>query len=288
MPRQRRLFVPDVPQHVITRGNDRQVVFFHRRDYGYYLKALRKAAADCGCQVHAYVLMTNHVHLLVTPERKASLPLMMQAMGRTYVQPLNLRYQRTGHLWEGRYKASLVETNEYLLACQRYIELNPVRAGMVRAPGDYPFSSYRCHALGVDDPLLTPHPVYLALHASPAGRRRAYRNLFRDALSDELLVQMRRSTNACGIIGSGTFREQIVASLGRAVSTGKRGRPPKPPGKRGLSPLKEAAQLREERAPGRLMREQQVVGGIEGDEARVGNAGGDAPPLVERHRHVVA
>ena len=231
MPRQLRYFIPGIPQHVIARGNDRQAVFFRERDYRLYLRALRNAATDCGCQVHAYVLMTNHVHLLVTPEQKRSLPLMMQAMGRTYVQRLNARYHRSGTLWEGRYKASLVQTDEYLLACHRYIELNPVRAGMVDAPGRYPYSSYRHHALGVEDPLLIPHPVYLALHAEPTARRSAYRNLFRDKLSEEFLVQVRQYTNACGVIGSERFRQQIAAKLGRAPPTGKRGRPRKTPGK---------------------------------------------------------
>jgi putative transposase len=141
------------------------------------------------------------------------------------VQRVNTRYQRSGTLWEGRYKAGLVQTDEYLLACQRYIELNPVRAGMVEAPGDYRYSSYRHHALGVDDPLLTPHAVYLTLHTEPAARRRAYRTLFRDTLSEELLGCLRHYTNACGVIGTERFKEQIAATLGRPVPAGKRGRP---------------------------------------------------------------
>ena len=225
MPRQPRYFLPDIPQHVIARGIDRQPVFFQAQDYALYLQALRDAAANCRCQVHAYVLMTNHVHLLVTPEQKCSLPLMMQAMGRTYVQRLNVRYQRTGTLWEGRYKASLVQTELYLLACQRYIELNPVRAGMVAGPGEYPYSSYACHALGSDDPLLTPHAAYLGLHADRAARLLAYRALFRDELSEELLTRLRESTNACTVIGNRRFKEQLATMLGREVPTGKRGRP---------------------------------------------------------------
>jgi putative transposase len=170
--------------------------------------------------------MTNHVHLLVTPERERSLPLMMQAMGRTYVQRLNTRYERTGTLWEGRYKASLVQTDQYLLACQRYIELNPVRAGMVTAPGEYPYSSYACNALGMNDPLLTPHPDYLGLDdADPVARRHAYRELFSDTLSEELLTRLRENTNACGVIGDDRFKMQLAERLGRAVPSGKRGRP---------------------------------------------------------------
>ena len=227
MPRQPRYFIPDIPQHVIARGVDRQAVFFQHQDYQLYRQALQEAAENHHCQVHAYVLMTNHVHLLVTPKQARSLPLLMQAMGRTYVQRLNARYQRTGTLWEGRYKASLVQEDKYLLSCQRYIELNPVRAGMVAAPGDYPWSSYRHHALGKTDPLLTPHPSYIELHTHRAARQKAYRSLFSDTLNDALLSQLRENTNACTVIGNDRFKEQISAMLGRALPTGKRGRPKK-------------------------------------------------------------
>lgn len=228
MPRQPRYFIPNLPQHVVARGVDKQAVFFDEQDYTLYRQALRVAAENCGCQVHAYVLMTNHVHLLVTPEEKRSLPLMMQAMGRTYVQRINARYQRTGTLWEGRYRASLVQTDRYLLACQRYIELNPVRSGMVAGPGEYPYSSYGHYALGQEDPLLTSHVNYLELDADSTARQQAYRELFSDTLSEELLTRLRESTNACTVIGNDQFKEQIATILGRAVPTGKRGRPKKP------------------------------------------------------------
>lgn len=225
MPRQPRYFIPNIPQHVIARGIDRQAVFFQARDYTLYRHALRDAAANSRCQVHAYVLMTNHVHLLVTPGQERSLPLMMQAMGRNYVQRINARYGRTGTLWEGRYKASPVQTDRYLLACHRYIELNPVRAGLAAAPGEYPFSSYGHLALGNDDPLLTPHTNYLELHTDPVARRYAYRTLFRDTLSEELLTRLRKNTNSCTVIGNDQFGRQIAAMLGRSLPTGKRGRP---------------------------------------------------------------
>ena len=227
MPRQPRYFIPNIPQHVIARGIDRQAVFFQAQDYQLYRQALREAATSSQCQVHAYVLMTNHVHLLVTPEQERSLPLMMQAMGRNYVQPLNARYRRTGTLWEGRYRASLVQSDQYLLACQRYIELNPVRAGMITEPGEYPYSSYGHHALGKDDPLLTSHANYIALHVDASARLRAYRALFSETLSVEFLTRLRANTNACTIIGNDRFKEQIATMLGRSVPTGKRGRPKK-------------------------------------------------------------
>jgi putative transposase len=206
---------------------DRQAVFFHQQDYALYREALQDAAATNDCLIHAYVLMTNHVHLLVTPLQERSLPLMMQAMGRNYVQRLNARYGRTGTLWEGRYKASLVQDSDYLLACQRYIELNPVRASMVAAPGEYPYSSYAYHAAGVDNALITAHACYLSLGADRAARQAAYRRLFLDVLDEKLLAGIRKSTNACGVIGDERFKEQIEAMLGRRVPTGKRGRPAK-------------------------------------------------------------
>ena len=200
-------------------------MFFHQRDYALYREALQDAATTNDCLIHAYVLMTNHVHLLVTPLQERSVPLMMQAMGRNYVQRLNTRYRRTGTLWEGRYKASLVQDSDYFLACQRYIELNPVRARLVAAPGDYPYSSYACHAAGVDDVLITAHACYLSLGADCAARQAAYRRLFLDVLDEKLLAGIRKSTNACGVIGDERFKEQIEAMLGRRVPTGKRGRP---------------------------------------------------------------
>lgn len=227
MPRQCRYFIPNVAQHVITRGIDRQAVFFHQQDYALYREALQDAAATNDCLVHAYVLMTNHVHLLVTPLQERSLPLMMQAMGRHYVQRLNARYRRTGTLWEGRYKASPVQDSSYLLACQRYIELNPVRACMVVAPIDYPYSSYAYHAAGVDDVLITAHQCYMSLAGDRASRQAAYRALFHDVIDEKFLARIRKTTNACGVIGDDRFTKQIEAMLGRRVPTGKRGRPTK-------------------------------------------------------------
>ena len=227
MPRQPRFFIPDIAQHVTARGVDKQAVFFHQQDYRLYRKALKDAAIDSGCLIHAYVLMTNHVHLLVTPLQDRSLPLMMQAMGRNYVQRLNARYERTGTLWEGRYRASPVQTDRYFLACQRYIELNPVRSGLVATPGEYPYSSYHNHALGNADSLLTSHSCYLDLHPEPSERLKIYRDLFSDSLNHELLTQFRECTNACTVIGNDRFKEQIATMLGRRIPTAKRGRPKK-------------------------------------------------------------
>jgi putative transposase len=171
--------------------------------------------------------MTNHVHLLLTPGSAKSLPLLMQSMGRSYVQRLNERYGRTGTLWEGRYRASLVQQDHYLLACYRYIELNPVRAGLVDRPRDYPYSSHARNAFGQFDALVTPHASYLGLHRNERKRLTAYRALFDDALSDETLRLLRDTTNACLVIGDGRFKDQIEKMLGRSVRQGRRGRPPK-------------------------------------------------------------
>ncbi len=225
MPRQPRYFIPDTPQHVIQRGVDRQAVFFEPRDYELYQQCLLNAAMEQDCHIHAYVLMTNHTHLLITPGQERSIPLLMQAMGRTYVQSLNRLYNRSGTLWQGRYKASLVQDDRYLLSCYRYIELNPVRAGLVESPGQFPYSSYARNALGKFDNLITPHPVYLSLAASAASRLAAYRQLFSGELHPELLTLIRNTTNACQVLGSEEFKDQIEAMLGRSVRPGKAGRP---------------------------------------------------------------
>lgn len=225
MPRQPRYFIPDIPQHVIQRGVDRQAVFFEPDDYKLYLHSLGEAAKRYQCQIHAYVLMTNHTHLLVTPDNDRSVPLVMQAMGRGYVQTLNKKYNRTGTLWEGRYKASLVQDDGYLLACQKYIELNPVRAGLVTTPEDYPYSSYAHNALGNVDSLLTPHDVYESLACTAEERWAAYRRLFEDSVSPEMLSTIRDATNACLVLGDDSFKDQIETMLGRSVRRGRSGRP---------------------------------------------------------------
>jgi len=227
MPRQPRYFIPNIPQHVIQRGVDRQAVFFQPDDYALYLRSLDESASQYDCRIHAYALMPNHTHLLLTPGNERSLPLLMQAMGRRYVQTLNKKYDRTGTLWQGRYKASLVQDDRYLFACQRYIELNPVRAGIVSAPDEYPWSSYGCNALGKGDSLVTPHHLYNDLDTEPHRRQQAYRNLFVDAISAKELSAMRDTTNACLVMGNDRFKDQIENLLGRRVRHGESGRPKK-------------------------------------------------------------
>lgn len=229
MPRPPRYPLPDVPQHVIQRGNNRQPVFFHADDYRCYVDCLTEAAAAQATAVHAYVLMTNHVHLLMTPRQANSIAKVVQSIGRRYVQYINTTYQRTGTLWEGRYKASLVEADQYLLACYRYIELNPVRAGMVQHPADYPWSSARWHACGQYDPLVTDHALYLALGRTPQERQIAYRALCRDRLEESVLHEIRATVNQCCVLGTERFKDALEAALSRRVRPGKAGRPRKTP-----------------------------------------------------------
>jgi len=186
MPRRPRVVLPHIPLHLIQRGNNRQVCFVADEDYRFYLDWLKEFAGKTGCRVHAYVLMTNHVHLLVSAERGASPGALMKALGQRYVQYFNRTYRRSGTLWEGRYRSCLTQAEDYLLACQRYIELNPVRAGMVAHPADYPWSSYRANAQGDEDVLVTPHEIYLGLGVTEASRLAAYRALFRSELEPGL------------------------------------------------------------------------------------------------------
>lgn len=225
MPRRPRLRVAGIPQHLIQRGNNRSACFFAERDYRYYLYQIAKIAQQRGVAVHAYVLMTNNVHLLVTPDSPQSISDLMKHLGQRYVQYVNRTYGRTGSLWEGRFRSCLVDAEPYLLACHRYIELNPVRAGMVGHPGEYGWSSYGVNAQSKADRLLTPHPLYVALGSSSHARAAAYRELFRDALEPGLVDEIRGATNGGYCIGSERFRLEIEAMLGRRVTRGKPGRP---------------------------------------------------------------
>ena len=238
MPRLGRYFVPDQPQHVIQRGNDRQAVFFSDEDREAYLEWLLAAARKHGCLIHAYVLMTNHVHLLVTPARADSLPRMMQSLGRRYVRYLNDAHERTGTLWEGRYRAAPIDSEAYLMACSRYIELNPVRARMARHPRDHRWSSYRANALGAPDALVTPHSLYLSLGRSAAERQASYRELFREKLAEGFIEDLRAATNGGWALGSDAFKRRIAKGAKRRAEPLPRGRPPaKPKDKRQLSLL---------------------------------------------------
>jgi putative transposase len=227
MPRRPRYFLPDQPLHVIQRGNNRQPAFFHEDDYELYLGWLKQAAEENDCAVHAYVLMTNHVHLLVTPEHEDSLPATMQSLGRRYVRHVNAAYGRTGTLWEGRYRACPIDSDNYFFSSCVYIELNPVRARMVKHPRAYRWSSYRAHAEGRSDLLLTEHEVFARLGRTHEARREAWRDLFREPLEKDFVEALRAATNGGWAMGDDRFKREIAKALKRRVDPLPRGRPPK-------------------------------------------------------------
>ena len=227
MPRRARLVLPNIPLHLIQRGNNRQVCFVAEEDYRCYLGWLSEYAGKTGCRIHAYVLMTNHVHLLLSADRSAAPGELMKALGQRYVQYFNHNYQRSGTLWEGRFRSCLTQTEGYLLACQRYIELNPVRAGMVVHPADYRWSSYRANAQGEPDALIQPHLVYLGLGQGMVGAQAAYRELFCNELEPGLVEEIRRASNGNFAQGSARFAEELSLVLARRVTLGKSGRPRK-------------------------------------------------------------
>lgn len=223
MARLPRFDVPGQPQHVIQRGNNRSIIFVGEEDYHFYLKKLGDACEKCQCDLHAYVLMTNHVHLLMTPHVKGGIGKVMQMLGRYYVQYFNHQYKRTGTLWEGRYKATVLDSEQYLLTCSRYIELNPVRAGMVEHPSDYPWSSYHANALGIKSSLIREHSVYTALGTDAAERRLAYGALFENQVPDKTIEEIRAATNKAWVLGNERFLQQIEALSQRQVKPKPRG-----------------------------------------------------------------
>ena len=227
MARLARYFVKGQPQHLIQRGNNREPIFAGDEDYLFYLECLKEAAELHNCVIHAYVLMTNHVHLLASPETEHSLPKTLQSVGRRYVQYFNYSYGRTGTLWEGRYKATLIDSERYLLTCMRYIELNPVRAGMVDHPGSYPWSSYLFNANGDENHMVTPHMLYKRLGDVDEGRHIAYRQLFSASLAKADVNFIREATNKAWVLGDNRFREKVEALSGRRSAKQARGRPKK-------------------------------------------------------------
>jgi putative transposase len=227
MPRRARLKVAGNPHHVVQRGNNRADCFFSEKDYRFYLCCLRELAEGYRCAVHAYVLNPNHVHLLVTPETEDALSLMMRSLSSRYAQYVNHVYRRSGTLWEGRYRSSIIESERYLLTCYRYIELDPIRLRLVAHPGDYAWSSYRCHALGNSDGVIRDHPLYRALGATPEARALAYRELFRHPITEQEIAEIRTSWKTGLVLGGDSFKNEIERIVERPVRPGKGGRPKK-------------------------------------------------------------
>lgn len=227
MPRHARAVLPEVAVHIIQRGNNRSACFHRESDYLVYLDHLRELSRRHGCEIHAYCLMTNHVHLLATPRAANACALLMKNLGQRYVQYVNRSRERTGTLWEGRFRSCIAQSDRYVLACYRYIELNPVRAGMVERAGDYRWSSHRTNARGASDTWLAPHPEYLALGIDDVARRTAYRALVDSGLDPAQLAEIRSATNSGGALGDAAFRSLAARALGRRLTPGRAGRPPK-------------------------------------------------------------
>ncbi len=218
MARLPRLNLPNIPQHVIQRGNNRQACFFTEQDYAVYLDKLKEYSQKNKVAVHGFVLMTNHTHLLLTPEKADGVSRLLQTLGRYYVRYINETYNRTGTLWEGRYKSTLVDSETYFLTVSRYIELNPVRANMVNHPAEYPWSSYKKNSMGKEIELLTPHRCYLSLGKNDAERQVAYQALFENQIPAYTLKEIREATNKGWVLGDERFKKQIEIQTGRPAT----------------------------------------------------------------------
>ena len=227
MPRKPRFFLPGVPVHLVQRGHSREPVFFEAQDYATYAHWVKESSRKYDVAVHAFVLMTNHVHLLVTPTKRESVSLFMQFIGRRYVPYLNHKYGKSGSIWEGRFKASLVQTETYFLKVMRYIELNPVRANMVELPGHYRWSSF-CHNIGQRQiSFITPHDVYESLGRDVGARCEAYAKLFDADIDAKDLKRIREAWQTGTPLGNDLFREKIERRLQCKVGHARRGRPTK-------------------------------------------------------------
>lgn len=225
MARQARLVVPGYPHHVIQRGNNRQPIVLDDHDRITFLRELGDLAAERRLAVHAYVLMDNHVHLLATPHAQVDLSWVMQALGRRYVHAFNRRHGRTGTLWEGRFRAAVVETDRYFLACQRYIELNPVRAGVVEDPVAFRWSSAQ-HHLGIKtDALVSDHSVFWTLGNTPFEREAAYRDLLAQGMSPDEAGTITQATLRARVLGGDSFVTQLSRITNRPITQRSRGRP---------------------------------------------------------------
>ncbi|MGA9851606.1 MAG: transposase [Gammaproteobacteria bacterium] len=225
MPRRARIAISGIPWHIIQRGNNRSACFYADEDYQRYLDTMQEVAERYDCSIHAYVLMTNHVHLLLTPKRRDSASLFMKHLGQRYVQYINRTYHRSGTLWEGRFRSCLTQKEDYVLTCYRYIELNPVRADMVPHPRDYRWSSYRVNGEGKPGPLIRPHSEYLHLGRDEGERQTVYRSLFKAHMDMAEVSKIRRATNGNYALGDQRFQAEVECMLKRRVTPGKSGRP---------------------------------------------------------------
>ncbi len=227
MARLPRLVIPQHPHHIVQFGVDRQAIFREPGDYPAFLNWLREAAKQYKVAIHAYVLMPDHLHILATPTDSEGLARMMQWVGRHYVPYFNRKYGRSGTLWQGRFKATVIDAMNYLMTCSRYIELNPVRAGIVLSPADYAWSSYAHHIGAKHDALITDHALYWSLGNTPFERDAAYKYLTEQALTSKELQELKDTAHKGWVLGSESFKTSLEAQVDRQVRPGKRGRPAK-------------------------------------------------------------
>jgi len=235
MPRRGRIMIPGIPIHVVQRGNNRSACFVSDEDRAFYLHHLGRLLPRVGCTLHAYCLMANHVHLLISGDEATACALLMKHAAQLHSQYFNRRYGRTGSLWEGRFRSCLVQTEVYLLRCYRYIELNPVRAGMVGHPMLHPWSSYAMNATGKPQGIVTPHPEYLRLGATDKERSAVYQDWVLSGVPAEQLDDIRTATNGGYALGDRSFCNAMAIASGRRVTKGEPGRPKSKSEKRGLS-----------------------------------------------------
>jgi putative transposase len=225
MARLPRYTIKNQPQHIIQRGLDGQDILIDDEDYEFYWQSLRDSAEANRLKIHAYVLMPDHVHLLASPANEDSVPRTLQSLGRKYVQYFNTKYQGSGTLWEGRYRATVVDSKAYLLTCSRYIELNAVRAGMVKHPREYDWCSYAYNAMGYEDPLITEHRQYSQLASGKQQAYQVYRAQFKQRISKEELAFIRDTTNKGWVMGDQKFANKIEKMGGRRATPLPKGRP---------------------------------------------------------------
>lgn len=229
MARLPRLNLPDIPQHVVQTGHNNLPCFFDDEDYQFYLQSLKTSADQYQVDIHAYVLLPNMVQFIATPRIEQGLSSMMQSLGRRYVQYVNHRYRRSGTLWGGRYKSSLIDSQAYLLSCYRYVELKPMYLGLVNEPGDYAWSSFNFHASMAASDLIKDHKLYTALGETDRDRVQAYRKLFHYAFDNRLLTYIAETVKLGQVLGGDSFKERIEKIANQRVRPLKRGRPRKSP-----------------------------------------------------------
>lgn len=227
MARRPRLYVAEIPYHIVQRGNNRNLTFSHDGDYIYFLRVLQEAKLKHSCFVYSYCLMANHFHLLLKPEGRDNISWLMKLLGAKYAHYFNKKYNRTGTLWEGRFKSSLIDEEEYFLACLHYIEMNPVRAGIVTSPELYRWSSYRMRAFGEKNPIIDLDPWYNSLADNDKERQLRYKKLFQDLVTESAYKLISEMEIKQGIVGAEGFKEKIEKLIHKDIIFRRPGRPRK-------------------------------------------------------------